>query len=406
MNLPFRRKPVSIQRECYAMATTDGKTAEITMYGQIVERRPTDWWTGEPIKGNFIIKSEFLEDLKAIKGVKQLIIRLDSLGGDAYASLLIHNRLRELKAEKIIQVDGAAMSGGSIIMCAGDTVRVNPGSIIMVHKSLALMLGYYNEDDLEKVKQSNITVDKALAGIYARKTGREETEMLELMKEQTYMTGEEAVEHGFANELMENEDAPQIAASADHNHLIVNGRILPTMGYPLPEGIPTVTAVETAEPTTQEPPEESGEGGQKIMAQNLEQLRAENPELAESIMAEAQAAVAADVAAAVQAERQRLSEIDSIASIYGDDVVNDAKYGENPCTAQEMAFRAAQKTAKSGQAFLQDMDADGKESNAGSVPAAGVETNPMKQADEPTPEERIAQGVEAARAVTGKKKED
>ena len=395
MNLPFRRKPVSIQRECYAMATTDGKTAEITMYGQIVERRPTDWWTGEPIKGNFIIKSEFLEDLKAIKGVKQLIIRLDSLGGDAYASLLIHNRLRELKAEKIIQVDGAAMSGGSIIMCAGDTVRVNPGSIIMVHKSLALMLGYYNEDDLEKVKQSNITVDKALAGIYARKTGREETDMLELMKEQTYMTGEEAVEHGFANELMENEDAPQLAASAGHNRLIVHGRILPA-----------VTAAETAEPPTQEPPEESGEGGQEIMAQTLEQLRAENPELAESIMAEAQAAVAADVAAAVQAERQRLSEIDSIASIYGDDVVNDAKYGENPCTAQEMAFRAAQKAAKSGQAFLQDMDADGKESNAGSVPAAGVETNPMKQADDPTPEERIAQGVEAARAVTGKKKED
>lgn len=31
---------VSIQRPCYAMATTDGLNADITMYGQIVEAQP------------------------------------------------------------------------------------------------------------------------------------------------------------------------------------------------------------------------------------------------------------------------------------------------------------------------------------------------------------------------------
>ncbi|MFA7178096.1 MAG: hypothetical protein WC114_12670, partial [Smithellaceae bacterium] len=61
------------------MALKEGNHAEITMYGQIVERRPTDWWTGEPIDGNFIVKSEFLDDLDAIKGARKLNIRLDSL---------------------------------------------------------------------------------------------------------------------------------------------------------------------------------------------------------------------------------------------------------------------------------------------------------------------------------------
>ena len=170
MNLPFGRKqtPVNIQRECYAMATREGNSAEITMYGQIVERRPVDWRTGKTIEGNFIVKSEFLEDLKAIEGVRKLTIRLDSLGGDAYASLLIHNRLKELKAKKVIQVDGVAMSGGSIIMCAGDTVQVNPGSLIMIHKCLALLIGMYNEDALNKVINSNQAVDKALAAIYTK----------------------------------------------------------------------------------------------------------------------------------------------------------------------------------------------------------------------------------------------
>lgn len=138
------------------------------------------------------------------------------------------------------------------------------------------------------------------------------------------------------------------------------------------------------------------------MAKNLEELRAENPELAESIIAEAKAAVAADVSAATEAERQRLRDIDSIASIYDDETVNDAKYGDNPCNAQEMAFRAAQKAAKSGKAFLDDLEEDANKSNAGSVPAAAAETNPTS-GKEPTQEDRIAQGAEVARALTGKK---
>ena len=397
MNLPFVRKqtPVNIQRECYAMATREGNSAENTMNGQIVERRPVDWWTGKTIDVIFIVKSEFLEDLKAIEGVRKLTIRLDSLGGDAYASLLIHNRLKELKAKKVIQVDGVAMSGGSIIMCAGDTVQVNPGSLIMIHKCLALLIGMYNEDDLNKVISSNQAVDKALAAIYTKKTGMPEDEVLALMGEETYLTGEEAVQKGFADELLENEDAPEIAASADHNTLFVNGRALATMGYPLPEGIPVAPAAHAAHQTTQQPPEESGEGGQEIMANNLEELRAQTPDLAESIMAEAKAAVAADVAAATAAERQRLREIDSIASIYSDELVNEAKYGEKACSAQELAFRAAQETAKRGKDALKDMEKDAEASGAKAVGAAPApdETGPL------SPEQRRAQGKADAQAT-------
>ena len=59
---------VSIQRPCYAMATTDGQSADITMYGEIVEEQPVDWETGEPIPGQYIIESEFLDDLNRISG--------------------------------------------------------------------------------------------------------------------------------------------------------------------------------------------------------------------------------------------------------------------------------------------------------------------------------------------------
>lgn len=129
---------ISISKKVYTMATTDesGSSAEITMYGDIYEQQPTNWW-GEPIEGQYILLSEFLEDLKQISSCKNITIRMNSYGGDAGASNMIHNRLRELSrsgAKLTCIVDGVAMSGGSIIMCACDTVKVNPSSIIMIHK--------------------------------------------------------------------------------------------------------------------------------------------------------------------------------------------------------------------------------------------------------------------------------
>ena len=50
-------------RQAYTMAVVENKHAEMTLYGDIVETRPIDWWTDEPVEGNFIIQDEFLNDL-------------------------------------------------------------------------------------------------------------------------------------------------------------------------------------------------------------------------------------------------------------------------------------------------------------------------------------------------------
>jgi ATP-dependent protease ClpP protease subunit len=412
MSKPFkgvfrRAKPaVNIQRDFYTMATVDGDEAEIIMYGEIVEERPRDWWTDEPLEGNYIVLDEFLEDLKQVSDVSKITIRLNSVGGDAYAAIPIHNRLRELKAKKTVIVDGVAMSGGSLIMCAAETVKVNASSLIMIHKCWCRIWGGFNADELRKLAASNDAVDKAQAAIYKRKTGMSEEDILTMMADETYMTGTEAVEKGFADELMEG-DAPNIAASADLSTLYVNGRAL-RLSNPLsklPESIPTVKSDDTSVKTNKNMPAKTGgqEGG-KTMAKNLEELRAENPELAEQIMAEAQAAASQDagtVSAAVEAERKRIAEIDEIAALYDDETVREAKYGEKPCTAQEMAFAAAKKAAKQGQKFMGELNDDFKASGAEDVDA----TPAVEEDDKPlTPEQRMAQGRADAKKI--QKKED
>ena len=124
------------------------------------------------------------------------------------------------------------------------------------------------------------------------------------------------------------------------------------------------------------------------MAKNLEELRAENPELAEALLAEARAAVSASGAPAtpavlpaapavqdsapdpVKAERERIQEIDALAGLYDAETIQAAKYGEDACTAQEMAYRAAQKAAQQGKQFFAAMEADTAASGAQDVGAA------------------------------------
>ena len=204
--MPKANKPLVMERPCYTLAVVDGASAELTMYGEIVETQPTDWW-GDPIDGQFIILSEFLKDLEEIKGCSELTIHMNSVGGDAYASISIHNRLRELAKDGMnitCVVDGVAMSGGSLIMCAADKVKVNPSSIIMIHDCWTYVWKSANSSDLRKLADSLDVINESQAEIYVRKTGKNTEEVRQMMTATSYMTGRKAVEKGFADELIED----------------------------------------------------------------------------------------------------------------------------------------------------------------------------------------------------------
>lgn len=109
------------------VANFDGINAEITMYGEICDKQPVDWWTGEALPGEYITPEGFLEDLQTIKNAQNITIKLNSCGGDLYTGLAICHALKELNKNIIIDVVGVAASAGSIIMCAGNTVRVHAG---------------------------------------------------------------------------------------------------------------------------------------------------------------------------------------------------------------------------------------------------------------------------------------
>ena len=411
MSKPIMHPAVSIKKSAYALASEDGESAELLMYGDIYETRPVDWWTGMPAEGEFILLDEFLKDLDAVAGCKRLTIRMNSYGGDAGVSLTIHNRLRDLQRngmEITCIVDGVAMSGGSLIMCSCDTVKVNPASLVMIHKCISLLWGYYNADEMREAAESNDAWDKAQVEIYHRKTGLSNTVILHMMADTTTLTGREAVEKGFADELLEDAEPLNIAASADGRSLFVRGRQMHLApGMFAPDSVPTVNPEASAADDDKNTPAAAGKEMEEH-SMTLAELREQYPEQVAQVEAEARAAIdnTEAINAAVQSERDRLAAIDEVACLFDPAMVHEAKYGEHPMTAEELTFAAAQSAVKAGSKFLADANADAEESGANDVTAVPGEDDPNPE-EPTTPEARM----NAARTVVGaifnkNKKED
>ena len=290
-------------------------------------------------------------------------------------------------------------------MCAADTIKVNPSSIVMIHDCWTYVWSSADSSALRKLADSLDVINESQAEIYVRKTGKDVDEIRKLMSATTYLTGRKAVENGFADELIEDAEDADIEVSADHKTLYAFGRKMrvAAMGQ-LPEGIKThIEMIETVPETDggdiENQPEASGKiGGSEPMT--FEEFRMENPEAAEAALAEAKASVSHEEA--VSGERQRIAEIDAVASLFDADTVNAAKY-TNPCTAQEMCYRAAQEAAKSGKAFMSQLQADYEEDGADEVTSAPA---PEEEAEPTTAEARKAAGTAMAKKLRGEKTEE
>lgn len=355
----------------------DGAT--INLYGEVVETRPVDWWTGEPIPGNFIAVDEFLNDLEELNGKDHITVHINSVGGDMYGGIAIYNRLKGLAATVTTVNDGLAASAGSIIFQAGDTRKVNAGSNIMVHGAAGFLYGYYQVQDLRAAAKRLDAHNKAAVNIYAERSGRPADEIKPLVDRETWLTGQDAVDQGFADEVVSDE-AVTMKLTPDKSRLMVNGMAVAVccLGK-IPDGIQQMSdeewanmPAESMQPAPQADINTPKNGGKNMEIKNVEELRSAFPEFCEQIETAAQNK-------GVSEERSRIQGIEDIENAIGDaEMVRNAKYGEKPMNAEQLAFAAMKAQAAIGNKVLDKLEADTKGSGA-----AGVVTAPtVKKTDD------------------------
>lgn len=154
---------------------------------------------------------------------EELKVIINSPGGDVQAGQEIYSILRDIKNPVTVNVQSMAASAASMIAMAGDTVRMSPVALLMIHNASTCTSGDYRE--MQHTAEVLQTVNAAIMQAYIAKTGKTEDELKIMMDKETWLTANQCLENGFADEIIKDEK-PGIITNAMIGRLSVTDEMI------------------------------------------------------------------------------------------------------------------------------------------------------------------------------------
>ncbi|MCJ2373725.1 head maturation protease, ClpP-related [Pseudomonas sp. RGM 3321] len=194
--LPFRifnKAPVALAVEdqnwyrIKAETQAEQTTIEIYIYGEI--------------GGWGITANQFIQDLKAIDdGVSPIVAAFNTIGGDLFDGLAIHNALNRLGERCTARIDALAASAGSVAACGAHRMVMASNAMLMIHNPWTYTAG--DAEDLRKVADVlDQTLEAIIAAYKAKSPDIDEVELRRMVNAETWLTAPEALALGLADEI-------------------------------------------------------------------------------------------------------------------------------------------------------------------------------------------------------------
>ena len=175
--------------------------------------------------------SDIVQQLAGIDG--DVVVRVNSGGGDVYEGLAIMNALRAHPGEVLVIVEGLAASAASFIAVGGGTrVVCRPNAEVMIHEAWSMADG--NAADMTKAAGDLDRISSNLAGIYAQRAGGTPEEWRARMREETWFSAEEALSAGLVD-AVEDARTPVPAASLGRSKVMARFRFNGRREAPAPD---------------------------------------------------------------------------------------------------------------------------------------------------------------------------
>ena len=154
---------------------------------------------------------------------EELKVIINSPGGDVQAGQEIYSILKDIKNPVTINVQSIAASAASMIAMAGDTVKMSPVALLMIHNASTCTSGDYR--DMQHTADVLQTVNTAIMQAYIAKTGKTEDELKDMMDRETWLSANQCLERGFAYEIIKDEK-PSIITNAMIGRLSVTDEMI------------------------------------------------------------------------------------------------------------------------------------------------------------------------------------
>lgn len=244
--------PMKVRHEVKAMAT--GRVFEFYITDDIQpdgRRFNYDTYTWERVKSN-TSQRYFVENLKDVKEGDTVNLYINSMGGSVKEALGIYSTLRRCPATVVAYIDGFAASAASIIAMAASKVVMPRNTTMMVHNAAWDVYG--NSKDLRKSADDLDIINAAMLQSYIVKAGGKLTQekLEELTDGETWLSAEECIQYGLADEYAEQDaDLETAAKQYQQAHAAFQRRELPDLPAAMAAAISAVMA--TPEPPVPPP---------------------------------------------------------------------------------------------------------------------------------------------------------
>lgn len=192
--LRFDLSPRALDRwnpSIQAAAVDDNSISIFDVIGQ-------DYWTGEGVTAKRIAGA-----LRAI-GDGDVVVNINSPGGDMFEGLAIYNLLREHQGHVTVKILGVAASAASIIAMAGDEVQIARAGFLMIHNAWTYAAG--NRHDFRAYADYLEPFDAAMADVYVARSGQDAKSIEQMMDGETWIGGSKAIDQGFADTLLASDE--------------------------------------------------------------------------------------------------------------------------------------------------------------------------------------------------------
>jgi len=184
-------------------AAVAGTTLELLVYDEIGE----NYWTGGGVTATSVADA-----IKSAGNFDRIAVRVNSPGGDCFEGVAIYNLIRSQNKPVDVFVDGLAASAASVIAMSGDTVSVGIGAMIMIHN--AACFAYGDGPAFLKIADTLDKISQTVGSIYVAKSGKTADDIKQLMDAETWMGAQEAIDNGFANAILNQDEETSTQARA------------------------------------------------------------------------------------------------------------------------------------------------------------------------------------------------
>lgn len=138
---------------------------------------------------------------------------INSGGGSVYDASEIYTELKSYAGQVETKIVGIGASAASVVAMGGDKVSMTPTGQMMIHNASVSASGDYHA--MDKASEFLKNVNQSIANAYKLKSGMDDTELLKLMDNETWLTPQQALEYGLIDEILFDNGQLKLTASAN-----------------------------------------------------------------------------------------------------------------------------------------------------------------------------------------------